>query len=125
MTESKQHNIPSSVEDNLAVGRRMMEIVNNQDLEALDDLLVPDYVNKQLKLQSREDLKNILRRQYEGLPDVHRTIENIVADEDNVWIKVRIEGTHTGVYRGIAPTGKKIVMEAVPSYHIVKGKIVE
>ena len=104
MTESKQHNIPSSVEDNLAVGRRMMEIVNNQDLEALDDLLVPDYVNKQLKLQSREDLKNILRRQYEGLPDVHRTIENIVADEDNVWIKVRIEGTHTGVYRGIAPT---------------------
>jgi predicted ester cyclase len=103
----------------------MMEIVNSQDLDRLDDLLIPEYENKQLQLQSREDLKEILRRQYEGLPDVHRTIENIIADEDTVWIRVKITGTHTGEYRGIPPTNKEIVMEAVPSYRIVDGKIVE
>ena len=96
-----------------------------QDLDLLDDLVVPEYVNHQLKLQGREDLKEILRRQYGGLPDVHRTIEDIVADENSVWIKIKIEGTHTSEYRGIAPTGKKIVMEAVPHYRIVDGKIVE
>ena len=125
MIDSKERTETSSVEENLAIGRRMMDVVNSQDLDALDDLLVPDYVNKQLKLQSREDLKEILRRQYIGVPDVHRTLEDIIADENSVWIKVTITGTHTGEYRGIAPTGKKYVMEAVPHYRIVDGKIVE
>ncbi|MFX1603736.1 MAG: ester cyclase [Promethearchaeota archaeon] len=114
-----------SSEGNLEIGRKMMEIVNKQDPELLDDLLVPDYMNKQLKIQSLDDLKEVLRRQYIGFPDIHRTIEDIVADENSVWIKVRITATHTGEYRGIAPTGKKVVMEAVPHYRIVDGKIVE
>ncbi|MHA2002778.1 MAG: ester cyclase [Candidatus Thorarchaeota archaeon] len=125
MIDSKERKESSLVDDNLAIGHRMMEIVNGQDLDALDDLLVPDYVNKQLKIQGREDLKEILRRQYEGMPDVHRTIEHIIADEDNVWLHVKITATHTGEYRGLAPTGKKFVMAAVPSYRIVNGKIVE
>ncbi|MHA2152699.1 MAG: ester cyclase, partial [Candidatus Thorarchaeota archaeon] len=123
--DSKERTQTSLVEENLAIGHKMMEIVNSQDLDRLDDLLIPEYENKQLQLQSREDLKEILRRQYEGLPDVHRTIENIIADEDTVWIRVKITGTHTGEYRGIPPTNKEIVMEAVPSYRIVDGKIVE
>jgi hypothetical protein len=47
------------------------------------------------------------------------------ADEDTVWIPVKITGAHTGEYRRIAPTGKKYVMAAVPHYRIVSGKIVE
>ncbi len=114
-----------SLEENKEIGRKMMEAVNKQDLGLLDDLVVPDYVNQQLKVRSREDLKQILRRQYRGFPDVHRTIEEIIADEETVWIRVKVTGTHTGEYRGIAPTGKKFVMEAVPHYRIVEGKIVE
>ncbi|MHA2079193.1 MAG: ester cyclase [Candidatus Thorarchaeota archaeon] len=125
MIDSKESKVSSSFEDNIAIGRRMMEIVNSQDLNLLDDLLVPEYENKQLVLKGLEDLKEILRRQYEGFPDIHRTIENIIADGDTVWLHVKIVGTHTGEYRGIAPTGKKVVMEAVPSYRIVDGKIVE
>jgi predicted ester cyclase len=112
-------------EENKEIGRKMMDAVNNQDLRLLDDLVVSDYVNQQLKVRSREDLKQILRRQYRGFPDVHRTMEDIIADEDTVWIRVKVTGTHTGEYRGIAPTGKKFVMEAVPHYRIVDGKIVE
>jgi predicted ester cyclase len=114
-----------SFDENLQIGRRMMEAVNKQDFALLDELVVPDYVNQQLKVRSREDLKQILRRQYAGFPDVHRTLEDIIADEDTVWIRVKITGTHTGEYRGIAPTGKKYVMAAVPHYRIVDGKIVE
>ncbi|MHA2143319.1 MAG: ester cyclase [Candidatus Thorarchaeota archaeon] len=103
----------------------MMKAVNSQDLSLLDELLVSDYMNKQIEVQSLEDLKEVLRKQYAGFPDIHRTIEDIIADEDSVWLKVRITATHTGEYRGIAPTGAKIVMEAVPTYRIVDGKIVE
>lgn len=125
MIDSAERKESSSVEDNLAIGRKMMEAVNSQNLELLDDLVVPEYVNQQMQIRSREDLKQILRRQYRGFPDVYRTIENIIADEDTVWIRAKITGTHTGEYRGIAPTGKKYVMAAVPAYRIVEGKVVE
>jgi predicted ester cyclase len=109
----------------MQIGLKMMEAVNKQDMELLDDLVAPEYVNQQLKVRNREDLKKILRRQYSGFPDVHRAMEDIIADENSVWIKVKITGTHTGKYRGIAPTGKKYVMDAVPHYRIVDGKIME
>ena len=114
-----------SIEENTAIGRRMMEAVNNLNLEALDDLLVPDYVNKQLRIQSREELKQLLKRQYQGFPDVHRTLEDIIANKEKVWIRVTITGTHTGEYRGIPPTHTKYTMMAVPIYRIVDGKIIE
>jgi len=114
-----------TIEDNLEIGCKMMEAVNKQDLKLLDDLLVPEYVNQQIKVQSREDLKQKLRRQYRGFPDVYRTMEDIIADEDTVWIRVKITGTHTGEYRGIAPTGKKMTFACIDTFKIVDGKIAE
>ena len=125
MIESKKATSSPSIDANLEIGHKMMKAVNSQDLSLLDELLVPDYVNKQLEVHSLEDLKEVLRRQYAGFPDIHRTIDDIIADEDSVWIKVKITATHTGEYRGLAPTGAKIVMEAVPHYRIADGKIVE
>ncbi len=125
MIDSKKVSSSIEIEENLSIGRKMMEVVNKQDLRLLDDLVVPEYVNPQLKVRNREDLKEILSMQYRGMPDVSRTIEDIIADEESVWIRVKISGTHTGEYRGIAPTGKKFVLDAVPRYRIVDGKIVE
>jgi predicted ester cyclase len=125
MIDSKEVSSSIRIDENLNIGRKMMEAVNKQDLRLLDDLVVPEYVNSQLQVQSQEDLKQVLSMQYRGFADVHWTIEDIIADEDSVWIRVKIVGTHTGEYRGIIPTGKKFVMEAVPHYRIVEGKIVE
>ena len=125
MIDSKKVSSSIEIEENLSIGRKMMEVVNKQDLKLLDDLVVPEYMNPQLKIRNREDLKEVLSMQYRGMPDVSRTIEDIIADEDSVWIRVKIAGTHTGEYRGIAPTGKKFVLDAVPRYRIVDGKIVE
>ena len=66
-----------------------------------------------------------MRLQYGGFPDILRTIEDIVAEGNKVWVRVKITGTHTGKYRGIAPTGKKFVIVAVPTYRVVDGKIGE
>ena len=93
MIESKKATSSPSIDANLEIGHKMMKAVNSQDLSLLDELLVPDYVNKQLEVHSLEDLKEVLRRQYAGFPDIHRTIDDIIADEDSVWIKVKITAT--------------------------------
>ena len=125
MISSKERKASSSVKENVAIGRKMLEIVNSKNLKLLDDLVVPEYVNQTMQMRSWEDFKQILSRQYAGFPDVHRTIEDIIAEGDKVWIRAKIMGTHTGEFRGIAPTGKKFVMETVPIYRMVDGKIVE
>ena len=63
--------------ENKEIGFKMMEAVNQKNMKLLDDLVAPEYVNKQLKVRSREDLKKILRSQYKGFPDVHRTLEDL------------------------------------------------
>lgn len=114
-----------TLEKNKASVRKLMEAVNNHDLAALDDLVASSYVNQQMRIGNIEEFKAVLREQYKGFPDIHRTIEDIVAEGDKVWLRVKIVGTHTGEYRGVAPTGMKIVMPAVPAYRIVNNKLIE
>jgi steroid delta-isomerase-like uncharacterized protein len=114
-----------SLEENKAIVRKLIEAVNKQDLALLDDLVVRDYVNQTMRMTNREAFKKTLNIQYGGFPDVHRTIEDIIAEGDKVWVRAKITGTHTGDYLGIAPTGKKFVMPAVSMYRIVDGKITE
>ncbi|MFX0056015.1 MAG: ester cyclase [Promethearchaeota archaeon] len=47
---------------------------------------------------------------------------SITAQGDNGCIWVEITGTHTGEYRGLAPTGKTYAMATVPTYRIVDGR---
>ena len=66
-----------------------------------------------------------MRLQYGGFPDILQTIEDMVAEGNKVLVRVKITGTHTGNYQGIAPTVKKFVMVAVPTYRQVECKIGE
>ncbi|UCH36922.1 MAG: ester cyclase, partial [Candidatus Bathyarchaeota archaeon] len=101
-----------SLEANKAIVRKLIKAVNKHDLTALDELIVSDYVNQTMRMASREAFKKALSVQYGGFPDIHRTIEDIIAEGDKVWVRAKITGTHTGDYLGIAPTGKKFVMPA-------------
>lgn len=60
-----------------------------------------------------------------AFPDLHLTIDDMVAERDKVVARVRWTGTHQGDYRGIAPTGKQVTFTAITIYRIVGGKVVE
>ena len=56
---------------------------------------------------------------------MHLTIKDIIAKDDKVWIHSEVTGTHTGEYRGLSPTGKKIKLKNFMIWRIAEGKIVE
>jgi len=114
-----------SLEENKTIVRRLFEAFNKQDLALLDELIAPDYVDHPRQLRGLESYKQHLTMFYKSFPDSHETIEDIIAEGDKVWIRVKGTGTHTGEYRGLAPTGKKITWEAVDIWRIVDGKVVE
>ena len=114
-----------SLEENKAIVRKVIEAaINQQNLDLLDDLSAPDYVDHTHQL-SPESVKHFMNMIFKAFPDWHETIEDIIAEGDKVWVHAEATGTHTGEYRGIAPTGKKITSKGVNIYRIVNGKFVE
>ena len=118
-----------SLEENKAIVRRMYEALNKQDLASrlalMDELVAPDFVEHTEKLRGREAFKQFHTEFTEGFSDIDRTIEDIIAEGDKVWIRVKYTGKHTGEFRGLAPTGKKITWTTVQIYRMVDGKFVE
>jgi C-1 hydroxylase len=114
-----------SLEENKDIIRKVMETVNKRDLALLDELIAPDYVDTTLRLKGLKGFKKSVTLLYEGFPDIHATIDDIIAEGDKVWDRVTLTATHTGEYRGLAPTGKKIAFKGVRIWRIVDSKVVE
>jgi steroid delta-isomerase-like uncharacterized protein len=62
---------------------------------------------------------------YTALPDVHFTIEDIVAEDDMVAIRATYTGTNTGPLMTIPATGAPITSRTMVIYRFVDGKIQE
>jgi len=114
-----------SLEKNEAVIRGLYEAYNKHDVALLDNFLAPDYVHHAQKLQGLESVKQYEAMIYRGFPDLHDTIVDIIAEGDKVWVRVKVTGTHKNEYRGLSPTGKKVIVTYVGIHRIVNGKVVE
>jgi predicted ester cyclase len=114
-----------SLEENKDIIRKVMETVNKRDLALLDELIAPDYVDTTLRLKGLKGFRQSVTLLYEGFPDIHATIDDIIAEGDKVWDRVTLTATHTGKYRGLTPTGKKIAFKGVRIWRIVDSKVVE
>jgi len=114
-----------SLEENKAIIRRYYEAANKHNVDLAAELVAPDFIDYTNKIEGLESLKQFGNMLIKGFPDLHWTIEDIVAEEDKVWVRTTVTGTHKGEYRGVPPTGEKITMRCVDIWRIVDGKIAE
>ena len=61
----------------------------------------------------------------DAFPDPKAIIEDIIAEEDKVVIRVTGTGTHQGEFFGIPATGKKIEIGSISIFRVVDGRIKE
>ena len=113
-----------TLEENKAIVRRFVEAYNKRNLDAFDDLLAPDYFDRTSQV-GREGLKQLMNMAFIAFPDLHETIEDIIAEGDKVWVRITFTGTNSGEWMGLAPTGKKVTSKNVDIYRIVNGKLAE
>jgi predicted ester cyclase len=60
-----------------------------------------------------------------GLPDLHLTIEDLIAEGDKVVMRASVTGTHKGEYMGVQPTGKSITYNEIFIFRLAGGRIAE
>jgi predicted ester cyclase len=60
-----------------------------------------------------------------AFPDIHETVEDIIAEGDTVVTRTTWRGTHQGALLGIAPTGKHVSVSGIDISRVASGKFVE
>lgn len=113
-----------SLEENKALVQRMINEYNKHNLDWFDDFIAPDYVDHTNQVGT-EGVKQIFIMGFTGFPDWHEAVDDIIAEDDKVWLRLTYTGTHTGDFFGLPPTGNKVTMKAVAIYRITNGKLVE
>ncbi|MGD9160351.1 MAG: ester cyclase [Desulfobacteraceae bacterium] len=106
-----------SAEKNKEIVRRVIdEIVNKGDLSLVDEVLASNYVYHfpTHDINGPEGFKEFVTTMRAAFPDLHVTIEDLIAEGDKVAARVIMRGTFKGELNGIAPTGRKLAfLEAV------------
>jgi predicted ester cyclase len=60
----------------------------------------------------------------EAFPDLHISLDELIAEDDRVFVRSTMTGTHDGEYKGIAPTGRNVASDCAEVFRLSDGKIV-
>jgi steroid delta-isomerase-like uncharacterized protein len=116
-----------STEKNKAAIRRFIEeAVNKGNLAVLDEIMAPDYVYHSFQeVKGAEGMKQFITMMRTTFPDLHITIDDMVAEGDMVAYRFTLRGTFKGEMMGMAPTGKQAAFPEAHFVRFVSGKAVE
>jgi len=116
------------LENNKKVVLDCWEAANRHDSAGLDKIYAEDvvYYGTDGEIRGRDNVKAFLGRYMEALPDLKLTVEDIVAEGDRVFSRARLEGTNTGAFNGMPPTGRRLDIRWIMNVvRIQDGKIAE
>ena len=119
----------SEAEANKALIRRLLEAHAKGNLDALEEMLAPDFVDHSLlpgQVPGREGFIRSAAEQHAALSDIRYIIEYQATDKDMVISRLTMRATHDrGTLFGVAPTGKKWATPLIVIDRVSGGKIVE
>jgi predicted ester cyclase len=117
-----------STEENKATLQRVGEIFIKGDLSLVPELIAPNYVyhgSGGQEVKGLEGFKQMVTMFRTAFPDLHGSIEYMIAEGDMLAVRLIFTGTHKGEFMGIAPTGKKVTITDHAFMRFEGGKEVE
>lgn len=105
----------------------LQEVWSKGDLNLIDELVTPDYVEHDPVLpdpiQGPEALKETIAMFREGTPDLTKAVDETYVDDDTVILPYTATGTHEGPIMGIEPTGREIEVKGIFVYSVEEGRL--
>jgi steroid delta-isomerase-like uncharacterized protein len=117
-----------SLDENKTLVRRFVEEVQNQhNLDAIDELFSPAFVDHSgtAGLPGIEGTKAFFHMMITTFPDMHFTIQQQLAESDQVLTHKTFHGTHQGEFMGIPGTGKQVSFDVMDILTVRDGKITD
>jgi predicted ester cyclase len=120
-----------STQDNKAVTRRVFDGFNQTGVAIVDEFYTADFVlhdpgspTQAGGVKSREDFKQYLTGFFASLPGQF-TIDDMIAEGDEVVTCWTYRSTHQGQWRGVSPSSKEVTFTATGTSRFVDGKVAE
>jgi steroid delta-isomerase-like uncharacterized protein len=115
----------SAVENKAMVRRVYDEIINQGNLNVADQIFASDYVYRSPgspELRGPEGFKELIAGYRGAFPDLHMTIDELIAEGDAVASRWTASGTHRGELMGIPPSGKQVTISGLIITRFAGGK---
>jgi steroid delta-isomerase-like uncharacterized protein len=117
-----------SIDENKAIARRFIEeVFVKGDLEAVDELVSADFVPHRWMTNGTgpEEMKRAIERVSAGLSDARMTIEDMIAEDDRVAVRLTSTATQSGEFMGLPASGKSYTIPEIHIFRIGDGQITE
>jgi predicted ester cyclase len=120
----------SSEDNNKALARRFLEAFANGELDTLDELLAPDFINHSLlpgQDPGREGYIQTAAEKHAAFSDIRHIVEYQATDgEEMVITRHTTRRIHDrGASLGMKPTGREWTLTHIDIHRIVGGKVLE
>jgi steroid delta-isomerase-like uncharacterized protein len=117
---------------NKATFRHFHDAVNSGDMDLIsnmiDEAFEPDVqIRTPLPVEATgaQALKQVWATLLRAYPDLHITVEDLIAEGDKLVCRNVVTGTHRGEYMGIPPTGKSVTYNEIFIVRFEGGRIAE
>ncbi|MES2622134.1 MAG: ester cyclase [Bacteroidota bacterium] len=104
------------------------EVINVQNVDALDKFCSPNYLEHQYDTHFDSDLKGVkkaFKEYFRAFPDMHVKVNFMMAEGDLLTAHITTTGTNTGSIYGQKPTNKKMEINGVDITRFKNGKVEE
>ncbi len=115
-------------ENKLTFRRAYEEVFNQGNLAVADEVIAPDFVDREEhpgNVPGPESIRTVATMLRTAFPDLHFTIEDLVAEGDFVAGRLTMSGTHDGPLMGMPPTGRQVRQSHMHFVRFRDGKAVE
>jgi len=92
------------------------EVLNGRALEAVGNYFADERIV--------EGVRRGCFAYFTAFPDLHLSLDELIAEGDSVFVRSTMTGTHDGEYKGIPPTGRHIASESAEVFRIKDGSFV-
>lgn len=118
-----------STEQNKSIVRRWVEEGwNKRNTALIDQLYAPDFYQHETgpeTVNSSEALKQFVAGYLTAFPDLHFTIEDLIAEGDKVVWRFKVTGNNTGPFMGGPSTGKAIAITGTITFRMEDSRMAE
>ena len=98
------------------VSRYYEQVINGRDLDAVGDFFADERIV--------EGVQRGCFSYFTAFPDLHSSLDELIAEGDRVFVRSTMTGTQDGEYKGIPPTGRHIATESAEVFRVADGMFV-
>jgi steroid delta-isomerase-like uncharacterized protein len=113
-TKNADRRLAMSEENKELVRRYYAEVLNGRNLDAVGDYFADE--------RMVEGVRRGCFSYFEAFPDLHVSVDELIAEGDRVFCRSTLTGTHDGEYKGIPATGRHASSESAEVFRIADGK---